>query len=1040
MCSFVSVLRLSRPSVLARDRALWFTSNLGEAESYQQYEVLKREDGSLWELGRGGMGVTYKAYDTKLRRVVALKVINKVYLSSDIAQQRFLREARAAAALQHQNVASIFNLGTNLGEYFYVMEFIDGETLDAYVRRKGPLELTEALNISLQASRALQAAAQQQLIHRDLKPSNLMLVDRQGERIVKVIDFGLAKSTNRAAEDSGTISAGTSGGIVGTPHFASPEQLAEGDVDIRTDIYSLGATLYFLLTGKPPFFGSSGQIIGQHLYKPLPIGPLAHLPSCAVDLIKRMMAKDRDERPQTPRDLQDEIFACLEQLCQSVDAIGPPAIGITSHPVKALAVGDIVAENYKLIEELGETAEGTRFLAEDMRRGRRVTLLALSQEFLSHTARLAALKQVVEQLRHATHPSLRNVYSFEAITNCSFLVEEYAVGPTLLELLRTRSVLNPPEVVRVLALLAPPADYAHHWKLPYVDFTLLGIQLIGEAPAGSTLRADLLRLPLTAWEHFEPKVSPIDFSLLAPEVGTWTGPATLIRKDLKGGERGSYVRLLSLLAYELFGGPRQKVETAGLYTPIAALTTEGNAVLRRGLFDELSSSVDLARQLAAAVASSNPPASSVSDVKPITAARLPQAVSLESKASTKTSHKSALPPLRLILGIAAAATIGIAGYFIFLWLRPAAQVERAPPSSQALRTSEAKLSSPGQSIVSSAATPASVPPLSSSPIPNSTVAVSRPGVPQPAVDNNEGAASPAVRLLTGHSGPVRAVAVTPDGARAVSASDDQTLRCWDLQTGQTTQVLRGHTGAVTGVAVTPDGYHAVSASDDKTLRIWDLQTGQSRVLTGHTDDVDSVAMLPGGRRFISGSHDGELRIWDVETGQTVGVLGPHTHAMVFDSLAATPDGRRAITGLTDGTLRVWNLGTGQAVSVLTGHTALVDSVALTPDGHRAISGSWDLTLRVWDLKTYQALRTLKGHTGAITDVAVIPTGSRAISASYDQTLRVWDLETGQTVLIFTENTSKFRSVAVTPDGRYAISGSIDGALRIWDLGAAGRPE
>src|SRR6516164_9098415 len=344
---------------------------MGEAESYQQYEVLKREDGSLWELGRGGMGVTYKAYDTKLRRVVALKVINGVYLSSDMARQRFLREARAAAALQHQNVASIFNLGTNLGEYFYVMEFIDGETLDAYVRRKGPLELTEALNISLQASRALEAAAQQQLIHRDLKPSNLMLVDRQGERIVKVIDFGLAKSTKSEAEDSGTISGGTSGGIVGTPHFASPEQLAEGDVDIRSDIYSLGATLYFLLTSKPPFFGSSGQIIGQHLYKPLPIGPLAHLPSRAVALVKRMMDKDKDQRPQTPRELQDEIFACLDQLCRLVDEIGDqaPGIGLGSKSEITPGVGEIVAGNYKIIEELSDTAEGKRFLADDLRLG-----------------------------------------------------------------------------------------------------------------------------------------------------------------------------------------------------------------------------------------------------------------------------------------------------------------------------------------------------------------------------------------------------------------------------------------------------------------------------------------------------------------------------------------------------------------------------------------------------------------------------------------------------------------------------------------------
>jgi eukaryotic-like serine/threonine-protein kinase len=153
---------------------------MAKADSYQQYDVLKREDGNPWELGRGGMGITYKAYDTNLRRVVALKVINRAYLSSDIARQRFLREARAAAALQHQNVASIFDLGGVLGEHFYVMEFIDGETLDAYVRRKGPLELTEALGISLQVSRALEAAAQKKLVHRDLKPTNLMLVERQG--------------------------------------------------------------------------------------------------------------------------------------------------------------------------------------------------------------------------------------------------------------------------------------------------------------------------------------------------------------------------------------------------------------------------------------------------------------------------------------------------------------------------------------------------------------------------------------------------------------------------------------------------------------------------------------------------------------------------------------------------------------------------------------------------------------------------------------------------------------------------------------------
>ena len=168
-------------------------SAMPTVDRYHQYEVLRREDGSLWELGRGAMGITYKAYDTNLRFPVALKVINSTYLESDTARQRFLREARAAAALRHPNVASVFNLGIDQENYFYVMEFIDGETLEACVKRKGPLKPVEALNIALQVSRALAVAAKQQLVHRDLKPTNLMLVDQEEELTVKVIDFGLAK-------------------------------------------------------------------------------------------------------------------------------------------------------------------------------------------------------------------------------------------------------------------------------------------------------------------------------------------------------------------------------------------------------------------------------------------------------------------------------------------------------------------------------------------------------------------------------------------------------------------------------------------------------------------------------------------------------------------------------------------------------------------------------------------------------------------------------------------------------------------------------
>jgi serine/threonine protein kinase len=282
-----------------------------EVDRYKQYEVLRREDGSLWELGRGAMGITYKAYDTNLHCPVALKIINSTYLENDTARQRFLREARAAAALRHPNVASVFNLSTDQDSYFYVMEFIDGETVDAYVKRRGRLEPIEALNIGLQVARALAAADRQRLVHRDLKPSNLMLVDQEGESVVKVIDFGLAKSAKGGAEDTGTL---TVEGFVGTPHYASPEQVEETELDVRSDIYSLGATLYYMMAGKPPFSGSVGQIMSQHLYKPIALEPLTDLPQCVISLLQRMLEKDREKRPQTPRDLQNAMVECLGEI------------------------------------------------------------------------------------------------------------------------------------------------------------------------------------------------------------------------------------------------------------------------------------------------------------------------------------------------------------------------------------------------------------------------------------------------------------------------------------------------------------------------------------------------------------------------------------------------------------------------------------------------------------------------------------------------------------------------------------------------------
>jgi serine/threonine protein kinase/TPR repeat protein len=642
------------------------------AERYHQYEVLRREDGSLWELGRGAMGITYKAYDTNLRFTVALKVINSAYLESDTARQRFLREARAAAALRHSNVASVFNLGTEQDNYFYVMEFIDGETVEARVKRQGPLEPVEALKIGLQVARALAVAARQQLVHRDLKPTNLMLVDQEGEQIVKVIDFGLAKVPKDSGEDSGAL---TVGGFVGTPHFASPEQIEEGELDIRSDIYSLGVTLYFVLTGQSPFSGSVGQVMSQQLYKPLPIALLASLPPCVVSLLQHMMEKDPNNRPQTPQDLQKDILTCLEAIQHSAADMGPRQAGATaagafetvdlsSTSSQPPGVGAVLAHNYKLIEELVESPQGRKFLADDLRRKRRVSLLVLSPEFLSDVPRLASLKEAVQLLRNAPHPMLREIYSLETVTDCSFLVEEYFVGPSLLDVLRARSVLSAPEVVRLLSLLAPLADHAGGHQLQHLDLTLSGIHLTYRASTVSGIQPDLLQRPLTAWEPLEAKVDAIKFSFLPSDTATWAGSATRIQGAADSSSRGSCVRLLSLLAYELLGGPRTRVESTGKYTPIAALTQEGNAALRRALVDECPSAGELARQLAAALGVKGPAPPVAESTKRVAPEPLPRGLPPEPPADVPIKPASQMSAWRLVLALGLIALMAIGGYVI----------------------------------------------------------------------------------------------------------------------------------------------------------------------------------------------------------------------------------------------------------------------------------------------------------------------------------------------------------------------------------------
>ena len=546
-----------------------------ESFEFEHYQLLKNPDGSFTELGRGAMGITYKAFDTSLRCNVALKVISGSLLENEKVAERFLREARSAAQLRHRNVASVFHLGKHGNRYFYSMEFIDGETVDALVKRNGPLECLFALDIAQQVASALIAAEKQHLVHRDIKPSNLMLVrEGDGEILVKVIDFGLARSAVMQSTAAGEI---TSGGFVGTPYFASPEQLDRQTEDIRSDIYSLGVTLWFMLIGKPTFTGSVASVIAQHLDKQPPFEALAILPAEVVAVLRKMLEKDREKRIQRPLELRNELKACIERLRGSVTSEKPATkewnfdtIALSNANIGALRpeVGWRLKERYRLVEDMNLANPGHTFHAEDLISRTRVTV----RIFHAAPEILIQIEEEARRIQAAGHPNFLKVFVVEREKNFSFAVLEWQEGFPLVDLLRARGALTLRETRMLLKQIAPAVDEARAADLT-LEMNLRDILVHFPEGFGEPTTDVVLHCPLDEWPAFTVKLDALGKAKELESSATWFGEQPLIGNQTEHHD----VIQLGIVTYELLGG------TAGSFTPLATLSEDGNRILRQCL-------------------------------------------------------------------------------------------------------------------------------------------------------------------------------------------------------------------------------------------------------------------------------------------------------------------------------------------------------------------------------------------------------------------------------------------------------------------------
>ena len=429
-------------------------------DQFGAYTIEHHADGSIWELGRGAMGVTYRASDKMLERPAALKIINTNLASrSAEARERFMREARAAAALRHPNVATVYQFGVReeTGQLFYAMELVEGETLEGRVRRLGRIDVVTTLDIALQVTAALAAAEERGLVHRDLKPGNLMLIGggENGALTVKVIDFGVAKAVT---EKTNAMSL-THGGFVGTPAFASPEQFMNAPVDVRSDIYSLGATLWFVLTGHMPFAGRTvEEVHDSHRCGLLRIEQLkaARVPRRFVALLMSMLAFEPANRPAGARELaaklqkihasitgQRKVAARFAVAAAFVALAGIVAVRVFhSYPTKAPP--STVAEKSIAVlpfENLSNNKEDAYFVE------------GIQDEILTRLSKIADLKVI-------SRTSTQHYKS--APDNLPEIAKQLGVAHIL-----EGSVQKSGEVVRVNVQLIKAADDSHLWAETY---------------------------------------------------------------------------------------------------------------------------------------------------------------------------------------------------------------------------------------------------------------------------------------------------------------------------------------------------------------------------------------------------------------------------------------------------------------------------------------------------------------------------------------------------------------------------------------------
>jgi WD40 repeat protein/serine/threonine protein kinase len=964
----------------------------------------------LEPLGAGGSGHVYLCEHLAMGHVVAIKLLTGVRKDNLMVVERFFREARAAAALDHPNLVKAHDVGHDGNYYYLVMDYVEGVSLHDLVTRQGALAPTQAAHYAAQAAAGLQHLHEAGLVHRDVKPANLLL-NRQGT--IKILDLGLA--CFREDRKASLTKKYEGQAILGTADYLAPEQaLNSAEVDSRADLYSLGATLYFLLAARAPFEGSPvhQKLLQQVVGEPQPLDQLrTDLPTELAAVVRKMMAKEPALRLQSAKD----VVAALAPWTQTPPAPPPEELMSAPRRLAPRSSSHSLGRNLLLCEKRLKTEHA------------HATAVATNTGLQGPSA---VLKKQAEAKPKAKEQPL----------------------PPPADFLHNRWVWWAAGVAVALVLTTACTWYAFSGRGPR-----RAAQLPGSRPAADA--QSLVPSSSSTDSHGIADNGTSNVTTATPELPLPTlpprrTPAWQLGEDVKvrifdaqpGGIES--VVLTPDGRQAVSGCHDGRIRFWDLATARLLATLEGHT----GCVHGLAMSRDGRQVLTASWDRS---------------ARL---WDLETGQEVRRflGHSTGVNCVAFSPDGAWVLTGSGEGYnkeaegrdcTLRLWNRQTGQeVRRFEGHTHAVWS--AVFSPDGKYVLSGSydrtvrlwdlATGREVRRFDGVASTVHCVAFSADGQlilagsADRAVHLWESETGRPVRTFEGHTDIVATVAFAPDGRRILSGGDDRTLRMWDLESAKELARLEGHTDAIWSSVFTPDGRYTLSSSRDRTLRLWNWShfvpyvVSAARLFEGHTGAVESVVLTSDARQIISGGHDRVVRIWDAATGKELRTLEGHTEDI--HSVALSPDGRFVLTSCRDKTARLWELDSGKEVRRFEGHTHGLNSAVFSPDGRWVLtaSGDWapkeaDFTLRLWDAATGKEARRFEGHTGEVWAAVFTPDGRQAFSGSFDGTARLWDVETGRELRRFGRSGRKIHAVAVSPDGRRAVTGGADNVVRLWDM-------